>query len=180
MTVGLGDPESKPPFLRQVRAYRSVWWYYAALAIDPVLRFNWVIYVIFKDDTQHSTIVSFFISFAEVLRRGLWILFRVENEHCTNITRSRASRDVPLPYKMPTPRHDDTFPHPATRLDEESGDAAARTTARDDSTPVSRAFRRVGTAHAEDYQRNKHPKQSDSDDSDVDEHESPQAREHPE
>lgn len=35
----------------------------------------------------------------------MWTLFRVENEHCTNVGRFRASRDVPLPYDMfaPTP-----------------------------------------------------------------------------
>lgn len=33
----------------------------------------------------------------------MWTLFRVENEHCTNVGRFRASRDVPLPYELPTP-----------------------------------------------------------------------------
>lgn len=33
------------------------------------------------------------------------MLFRVENEHCTNVGRFRASRDIPLPYDVqpPTP-----------------------------------------------------------------------------
>jgi len=30
----------------------------------------------------------------------MWTVFRVENEHCTNVGRFRASRDVPLPYKL--------------------------------------------------------------------------------
>ena len=30
----------------------------------------------------------------------MWTLFRVENEHCTNVGRFRASRDVPLPYDI--------------------------------------------------------------------------------
>ena len=33
----------------------------------------------------------------------MWTLFRVENEHCTNVGRFRASRDVPLPYDMAMP-----------------------------------------------------------------------------
>lgn len=33
----------------------------------------------------------------------MWTLFRVENEHCTNVGRFRASRDVPLPYDIPSP-----------------------------------------------------------------------------
>ncbi|KAF1847804.1 uncharacterized protein K460DRAFT_363837, partial [Cucurbitaria berberidis CBS 394.84] len=32
----------------------------------------------------------------------MWSLFRVENEHCTNVGRFRASRDVPLPYYVPS------------------------------------------------------------------------------
>lgn len=32
----------------------------------------------------------------------MWTLFRVENEHCTNVGRFRASRDVPLPYAIPS------------------------------------------------------------------------------
>jgi hypothetical protein len=44
--------------------------------------------------------VAFFIGLSEVLRRGLWTLFRVENEHCNNVGRFRASRDVPLPYEV--------------------------------------------------------------------------------
>ncbi|KAL8865215.1 MAG: hypothetical protein Q9198_009425 [Flavoplaca austrocitrina] len=43
------------------------------------------------------------ISLSEVGRRAMWTLFRVENEHCTNVGRFRASRDVPLPYDMAMP-----------------------------------------------------------------------------
>lgn len=30
----------------------------------------------------------------------MWSLFRVENEHCSNVGHFRASRDVPLPYEL--------------------------------------------------------------------------------
>lgn len=53
-----------------------------------------------QHDTQHSSVVSFLISFSEVCRRGIWVLFRVENEHCTNVVRFRASREAKLPYKI--------------------------------------------------------------------------------
>jgi xenotropic and polytropic retrovirus receptor 1 len=66
------------PLLRDVLAYRKhIWWYYLAMIIDPILRCNWIFYVIFKDEIQHSSLVSFFVSFSEVLRRGMWVLFRV-------------------------------------------------------------------------------------------------------
>ncbi|KAK4986779.1 transcription-associated protein 1 [Elasticomyces elasticus] len=90
-------------FLRETLGFKRRWIYYAAMIIDPILRFNWVFYAIFAHDIQHSTIVSFLVSIAEVLRRGMWSLFRVENEHCTNVGRFRASRDVPLPYDLPSP-----------------------------------------------------------------------------
>ena len=71
------------------------------MILDPILRFNWVFYGLFSNDLQHSALLSFFIGFSEICRRGMWTLFRVENEHCTNVGRFRASRDVPLPYEIP-------------------------------------------------------------------------------
>ena len=91
------------PFLRKNLGYKYPSMYYAAMIIDPVLRFNWIFYAIYTEDVQHSTLVSFFVGLSEVFRRGIWTLFRVENEHCTNVGRFRASRDVPLPYEIGPP-----------------------------------------------------------------------------
>ncbi|KAK6403292.1 Xenotropic and polytropic retrovirus receptor 1 [Elasticomyces elasticus] len=96
------NPRAKPyPLLRSTLAYRKrIWWYYTAIIIDPILRCNWIFYIIFRGDVQHSSIVSFLIAFSEVIRRGIWVLFRVENEHCANVGRSRAMRDPELPYEL--------------------------------------------------------------------------------
>lgn len=102
MDWSLGNPYSKNPFLRDSLAFRKRWIYYVAMAVDPILRFNWIFYAIFTHETQHSAVLSFLISFSEVCRRGLWSILRVENEHCTNVCRFRASRDVPLPFDIPT------------------------------------------------------------------------------
>lgn len=72
------------------------------MVIDPILRFNWVLYSAIHLQLQHSGKVSFFAALGEIIRRGIWSVFRVENEHCTNVGRFRASRDVPLPYELPT------------------------------------------------------------------------------
>lgn len=88
------------PGLRPTLSYKYARYYYAAMVFDVLLRFNWIFYAIFTHDTQHSTIASFFIAFSEANRRGVWTLFRVENEHAANVTRFKASRDVPLPYKL--------------------------------------------------------------------------------
>lgn len=73
------------------------------MVLDPLLRFNWIFYAIYSHDLQHSALLSFGVSLSEVCRRGIWSLFRVENEHCTNVGRFRASRDVPLPYDIQPP-----------------------------------------------------------------------------
>ncbi|KAI9807131.1 MAG: hypothetical protein M1825_005848 [Sarcosagium campestre] len=103
MDWSLCNPYSKHPFLRDVLGYSRPWVYYVAMILDPLLRFNWIFYAFFPKELQHSALLSFFVSLSEVLRRGMWTLFRVENEHCTNVGRFRASRDVPLPYDISTP-----------------------------------------------------------------------------
>jgi hypothetical protein len=118
----LGDPHAKHRFLRKELGYKRVWWYYLAIAIDPILRFNWVMYTISPLQLQHSAKTSFCVSLSEILRRGMWSLFRVENEHCTNVGRFRASRDVPLPYEIPpspTAGNRDSQIQRGDRVDEE-------------------------------------------------------------
>lgn len=96
--AGLLDFESKNFLLRDTLAFKKKWYYYAAMPLDVIGRFNWIFYAIFTHDVGHASVVSFFVSFSEICRRGMWAIFRVENEHCTNVNRSRAIRDVPLPY----------------------------------------------------------------------------------
>ncbi|KAL6704502.1 Xenotropic and polytropic retrovirus receptor 1 [Coniothyrium glycines] len=98
----LGDPHAKHRFLRKELAYKKIWWYYVAITIDPILRFNWVLYLVIPLQLQHSAVTGFCAAVGEVGRRGMWSIFRVENEHCTNVGRFRASRDVPLPYHVPS------------------------------------------------------------------------------
>jgi len=99
MDWSLLDPTAAKPFLRDNLAYKQYWLYYLAIFIDPILRFNWIFYAIYGNELQHSAILSFIVSLSEVFRRGLWTIFRVENEHCTNVGRFRASRDIPLPFE---------------------------------------------------------------------------------
>jgi len=101
-TPGLCNPYAENPFLRDVLGYKRPWVYYLAMFLDPILRFNWIFYMIYTEELQHSAILSFLVGFSEISRRGMWTLFRVENEHCTNVGRFRASRDVPLPYEVPS------------------------------------------------------------------------------
>lgn len=118
MDWSLCNPNAKHPYLRDVLGFRKVWVYYVAMILDPILRFNWIFYAIYTHNIQHSAILSFFVSFSEICRRGMWSIFRVENEHCTNVNRFRASRDVPLPYALSGP--DDTVSMPGETYDPSS------------------------------------------------------------
>lgn len=100
MDWSLGSVYGRHRALRQILAFRNVWVYYAAMVVDVVVRNEWIFYAIFYHNIQHSALLAFILSFAEVCRRGLWTIFRVENEHCTNVLLFRASRDVPLPYDI--------------------------------------------------------------------------------
>lgn len=107
MDWSLLQPHAKKFLLRDVRGYKNPNYYYAAMILDPILRFNWIFYAIYTQDLEHSTFVSFLVAFSECTRRGFWVLFRVENEHCSNVARFKASRDVPLPYSITTDSDED-------------------------------------------------------------------------
>lgn len=174
MDFSLGNAWAKHPFLRDQLAYKRVWVYYFVMVADTLLRQQWIFYAIFASDIQHSAFLSFFVGLAEVLRRGMWSVFRVENEHCNNVGQFRASRDIPLPYELPAspegakpqtpePRHgEETISPSVTGEDLEH----ARTTEslrrrRTPQTPGLRALQRVGTiiagAHAHDFQKKRRP-----------------------
>jgi hypothetical protein len=65
------------------------------MLIDVTLRFTWILYIAMPQQLQHSAITSFGISVGEVCRRGLWSLFRIENEHCNQSSRSRTCGILP-------------------------------------------------------------------------------------
>lgn len=174
MDFSLCNPYAKHPFLREVLAFHRPWVYYLSMVVDVIIRFNWILYAIFTHDLGHAKVMSFVVSFSEVCRRGMWSIFRVENEHCTNVVLFRASRDVPLPYELPrtdeTPRQQGQSTEsvqlqdrsPTTPPDVEQG---GRPTSgpRPRRPPRVAGISRVGTilasAHAQDFERRKLPEQ---------------------
>jgi hypothetical protein len=174
MDWSLGNAYSSHRFLRNLLGFRQVWIYYVAMVLDVMVRFNWIFYAIFVDDIQHSAVLTFVVSLSEVCRRGMWTLFRVENEHCTNVHLFRAMRDIPLPYAVeesPTagdfgagavnPPQSEEIP-PATTASASAVEGADLESATlSGKTPTLRArrptFSRVGTlmamAHSQDFQR---------------------------
>lgn len=76
------------------------WLYYLAIIINIILRFLWLPLLILKLNFE-NIIGNFWITFAtaalEMIRRGIWNVFRLENEHLTNVGQFRVTRDIPLP-----------------------------------------------------------------------------------
>jgi xenotropic and polytropic retrovirus receptor 1 len=145
MDWSLCNPYAEHFFLRNVLAFKHVWIYYVAMVLDPILRFNWIFYAIYGDDVQHSTLASFFVGFSEVLRRGMWTAFRMENEHSTNVGRFRASRDIPLPYEITSsPDSSEDIEDTAPPADQTDG-SPSKSTTKPKKSPVMPDLERQGT-----------------------------------
>jgi hypothetical protein len=181
MDWSLLQPNANKRLLRDVRGYRNPNYYYLAMVLDPILRFNWIFYSIYASDIQHSSLVSFFVGFSEVTRRGMWTLFRVENEHCSNVAHFKASRDIPLPYEVEAPSQESLegqTPSPeATGTTEETSPHLSRVPSRTTGLEaqerpdagmrrraVSRTFTSIlADAHMQDFEKKRKPGAGDSD-----------------
>lgn len=81
MDWSLMNPYAPHPFLRDELFFKKSWVYYFAIASNTLLRFTWVLFVFLKHLERWTPLVSFCIAFGEVLRRFVWCIFRMENEH---------------------------------------------------------------------------------------------------
>jgi hypothetical protein len=167
---------AKKPLLRTVLIYKYSWFYYFAMVIDPLIRFNWIVYAVLAHDLQHSNIISFIVAVTEVSRRGIWTLIRVENEQQANQTKFRASRDIPLPYELDNgdytpaaledgPTGEQNTPStpgshhlaPVVTGSEHSRPTPSLRNRRTLESPINRALSMVGArvhmAHTEDFER---------------------------
>lgn len=139
------------------------WTYYFIMIADPIMRQNWVLYAVFWDKKEEGAFISYIVALIEALRRIMWVIFRVENEHAANISRCRAFKNLNLPYdensiKPPPQAHDTehtpsrsmTFPSPASHNMHRQG-------SRRTSITLSP---RIEMAHITDFQRRK-PKASE-------------------
>lgn len=178
MDWSLLNPYAKWPFIRDTIGFKRPWVYYFAMFIDPPLRFSWVFYIIYANEIQHSALLSFLISVAEVFRRFIWCFFRMENEHCGNVGANRAYRDPCLPYHFasdydpaamvasPVPFDPEVHTDPLLvtaaqpTVDVEQGNASGmrrRVKRHGSSSPAMQALERLGrtmtNAHKKDYER---------------------------
>ncbi|KAF7807105.1 phosphate transporter PHO1-like [Senna tora] len=97
---GFLNPNSRNPWLRDdlILKNRSV--YYISMGLNVVLRVAWVETVMhLKVGLVQSRMVEFLLASLEVIRRGHWNFYRLENEHLNNVGHYRAVKAVPLPFR---------------------------------------------------------------------------------
>ncbi|CAN4079401.1 unnamed protein product [Withania somnifera] len=97
---GLLQRNSRNPWLRDklLVPYKIV--YFVAIVLDIILRLVWMQLVLDIRELPHVHPKAFtaIVACLEILRRGLWNFFRLENEHLNNVGKYRASKAVPLPF----------------------------------------------------------------------------------
>ncbi|KAK3414832.1 hypothetical protein EUGRSUZ_H00142 [Eucalyptus grandis] len=78
--------------------------YYISIALNVVLRVAWVETVLsFNVGAVESRLLDFFLASLEVIRRGHWNFYRLENEHLNNVRKFRAVKTVLLPFREMDP-----------------------------------------------------------------------------
>ncbi|XP_010258281.1 PREDICTED: phosphate transporter PHO1 homolog 3-like [Nelumbo nucifera] len=96
---GLLQRRSKNPWLRDKLLISRQGVYFGAMILNVLLRFAWLQTVLpLKVPFLHrEALVAIFASL-EIIRRGIWNFFRLENEHLNNVGKYRAFKSVPLPF----------------------------------------------------------------------------------
>lgn len=96
---GLMQRRSKNLFLRDKLLVSRKSVYFAAMVLDIILRFAWLQLVLkFNVRSLRGVAITSLFSCLEILRRGIWSFFRLENEHVNNVGKYRAFKSVPLPF----------------------------------------------------------------------------------
>ncbi|RLN25440.1 hypothetical protein C2845_PM07G04290 [Panicum miliaceum] len=96
---GLLQPNSKNPWLRNDLVLKRKSIYYVSMGLNLVLRLAWLQTVVHPNfGSLDSRVTSFFLAALEVIRRGHWNFYRLENEHLNNAGKFRAVKTVPLPF----------------------------------------------------------------------------------
>ncbi|XP_065860488.1 phosphate transporter PHO1 homolog 3-like [Euphorbia lathyris] len=73
--------------------------YFAAMGLNVLLRFAWLQTVTgLKIFSLHRETTIAIVASLEIIRRGIWNFFRLENEHLNNVGKYRAFKSVPLPF----------------------------------------------------------------------------------
>jgi hypothetical protein len=89
--------------LRNTLMQRALW-YYLALVLNLLVRMLWFIVFLLRYNIPSrwwdTEFMLFGLLVAEVLRRFIWNIFRLENEHLHNADNFRVVSEIPLPFPM--------------------------------------------------------------------------------
>ncbi|MCL7030635.1 hypothetical protein MKW94_029892 [Papaver nudicaule] len=99
---GILNRKSKNPWLRDDLILKSKNIYYISIFINVLLRLVWIESVTrISNPTglMESQVLDFFLASLEIVRRGHWNYYRLENEHLNNVGKFRAVNTVPLPFR---------------------------------------------------------------------------------
>ncbi|GKB85628.1 SPX and EXS domain-containing protein [Tanacetum coccineum] len=97
---GLLNKNSENPWLRDKLILPSRSIYFVAMVVNVILRLAWMQTVLdFQEaPSLHRNAVIAIVASLEIIRRGIWNFFRLENEHLNNVGKFRAVKSVPLPF----------------------------------------------------------------------------------
>ncbi|KAF3560613.1 hypothetical protein DY000_02013914 [Brassica cretica] len=96
---GLLNRTSKNRWLRDKLLIPQKKVYFIAMILNVLLRFAWVQTVLdFNFSFMHKQTMVAVVASLEIIRRGIWNFFRLENEHLNNVGKYRAFKTVPLPF----------------------------------------------------------------------------------
>ncbi|KAG6766247.1 hypothetical protein NC652_021800 [Populus alba x Populus x berolinensis] len=94
------NSKSKNLWLRDNLILKNKSIYYMSIVLNIVLRVAWVETVMgFRFNMDESRMLDFLLASLEVIRRGHWNFYRLENEHLNNVGKFRAVKAVPLPFR---------------------------------------------------------------------------------
>ncbi|PKA60587.1 Phosphate transporter PHO1 [Apostasia shenzhenica] len=100
MDWGLLNISSKNLFLRDDLILKNKAIYYVSIILNFVLRLAWIETVLrFSLRPIEHRLVDFLLACMEIVRRGHWNFYRLENEHLNNAGKFRAVKAVPLPFR---------------------------------------------------------------------------------
>eukprot|EP01018_Ginkgo_biloba_P009841 Gb_33031 [translate_table: standard] len=97
---GFLNPGSRNPWLRDELILKHKIVYFISIALNFVLRLAWVETVMHLNLGRNGyRVTDFLLASLEVIRRGHWNFYRLENEHLNNVGKFRAVKTVPLPFR---------------------------------------------------------------------------------
>ncbi|KAF5792011.1 putative SPX domain-containing protein [Helianthus annuus] len=100
MDWGLLCKDSENPWLRDKLILPNKSIYFIAMVLNVILRLAWMQTVLDFHEAPflHKNALIAIVASLEIIRRGIWNFFRLENEHLNNVGKFRAVKSVPLPF----------------------------------------------------------------------------------